>query len=288
MLAAGWAALAADREVPPPSEERPQEKQARVYRELFEKVGQSGLPDLTKDKDTGLALQASWESHKKLVKRTTKPRAFYPKDTYSADEIKKFLTFLKDRTGTSAPDWWAEGISDLYVEKERFHLHVAAEPKCEQIELGKVVWHVGEGVKLALRAETYSYTFGDVTAEFPKALFGGLDSLTDVSAGKTMCLAGYLSYASYRFPVIGFDRKTGARIWKAEVWADNQKRHLGPASPRHRVEMTTKDNVLFVFGATGGGLYLEAFDLETGKCQYRFCTCYWGDYSEKWNLKPSD
>src|SRR5262245_17399925 len=48
--------------------EKPSEV-AESYRALFEKVGRAGLAKLAQDEDTGLALQANWELHKKLVKR---------------------------------------------------------------------------------------------------------------------------------------------------------------------------------------------------------------------------
>jgi hypothetical protein len=86
---------------------------------------------------------------------------------------------------------------------------------------------------------------------------------------------------------VGFESKGGKRLWESEVWALKKWSHMG-SSARHRVELTTEGDVVFVFGAAFGGLYLEAFDLDTGKGQYRFCTSYWGNRSEKWNLKPGD
>ena len=53
----------------------------------------------------------------------------------------------------------------------------------------------------------------------------------------------------------------------------------------HRVELAGKDGSVFVFGTESHGMYLEAFDLATGKCQFRFCSCYWFTFSETWNLK---
>jgi hypothetical protein len=280
----------------PKAEENPKDKQARVYRELFEKVGRSGLPDLAKSKDTGLALQASWELHKKLVKRSTKKEASDPDGTYDAAEVKKFLDFLKDRTKAPVPDWWKKGISELDVDVDRAkdHAYFGEDPRklLTKIELGERPWYVRNGVKLTLRDGTYSYQAGDVAIEYkgakqrPYELFTG-DGLVDVIAGKVTCLATYSTASAFPFHVAGFESKGSKCLWESEVWALNKRQHFG-ATARHRVELTTKGDTVFVFGEEVAGLYLEAFELGTGKCQFRFCTSYWGHYSEKWNLKPGD
>jgi hypothetical protein len=278
------------------AEERPEEKQAQAYRELFEKVGRAGLTDLTKDKDTGLALQASWELHKKLVPRPKVPGAprplAAPDDTYDPKEIKKFLDFLKDRTKAPVPDWWEKGISELYVdERAQGHIYFGEDPEevLTKIELGKRPWYVRKGVKLTLRDGTYSYEAGDVAIEYKvknKRHESFIDvGLADVTVGKVTCLAPFPTVNAFPFYVAAFESKGGKYLWESEVWALKRRSHQG-SSARHRVELTMKGDAVFVFGAAFWGMYLEAFDLGTGKCQFRFCTSYWGHASEKWNLKP--
>src|SRR5262249_49375902 len=84
-------------------------EKAEAYQKLFEKTGRAGFADLTKDEDTGIALQAAWESHRKAIKRP-KHITLRPDDIYDPAEFEKFLTFLKDRTKAPVPDWWAEAI----------------------------------------------------------------------------------------------------------------------------------------------------------------------------------
>src|SRR5436305_11912690 len=92
------APLVAAEPAPPPRpvvrlKETPSE-QAKAYKELFERVGKSGLIGLSKSEDTSLALQAAWESHKKLVP-ADKQRAGLPKHTYDPKELNKFVEFFK-------------------------------------------------------------------------------------------------------------------------------------------------------------------------------------------------
>jgi hypothetical protein len=58
-----------------------------------------------------------------------------------------------------------------------------------------------------------------------------------------------------------------------------------PGNAAHRMQLVEKDGTLFVFGVEASGAYAEAFDLATGKCQWRFCTCYWFHFSDKWGLR---
>jgi hypothetical protein len=87
----------------------------------------------------------------------------------------------------------------------------------------------------------------------------------------------------FAFRVYGFAGKGGMPAWTADVWAAGRTMLLGDAG--HRMQLVEKDGTLFVFGAESHGAYLEAFDLATGKCLYRFCSGYWFQFSEQWDLK---
>jgi hypothetical protein len=40
-----------------------------------------------------------------------------------------------------------------------------------------------------------------------------------------------------------------------------------------------------VFGIESHGAYVEALGPATGENQFRFCTCYWFNFSKGWGLK---
>jgi hypothetical protein len=42
-------------------------------------------------------------------------------------------------------------------------------------------------------------------------------------------------------------------------------------------------NEVVVFGEDYSGMYIESFEKDNGKNRFRFCTSYWGGYSEDWN-----
>jgi hypothetical protein len=207
----------------------------RAYMALFLRVGRAGLPELTKDADPGIALQAAWEVHKKAVKRP-KHISGRSDDIYDPNELAKFTTFLETRAKIKPPDWWSGSFRDVDLfPGSHCHLRAIGRP-----------------------TETVGLVAGQlfVRADCP-------DSGTS-------------------YDLEAYDLKTGKRVWKEEVCATDDPFSSG--IPYHRVELREKDGCLYVFGA-GGGVYLEAFELATGHCWFRFCTSYWNHPSELWGLK---
>jgi hypothetical protein len=289
------ASLVAAEPAPPPRpvvrlKETP-DKQAKAYKALFERVGKSGLVGLSKDEDTSLALQAAWEIHKKLI-ISDKQVGWRPKHTYDPKEMNKFVAFFKERTQAPVPDWWVDGIVDLAVWEGEFHLWVEANSRLREyteIAFPNHVWYVRKGVDIAMKAESCTYKAGGVSIDFPKPKaptdrFVG-DCLIDAPGKTITCLGVYRSSRPLRFDLAGFETKSGKRLWLSEVWALGEWGASGPNSD-HRAALVTKGATIYVFGAARQGLYAEAFDLETGHCMYRFCTSYWGHWSEKWDLNP--
>lgn len=289
--------VAAAETAPPPREVRRTEPERRAfeYRRLFEKVGRAGLPELTKSEDTGLALQASWELHKRLVKRSDVPGAklhdFFPSDTYDPNEVRKFVAFLKERTKAPVPDWWAKNVSDLSVKKGDFHAHAGVdEERKDFVAVGDEdrKWYVKKGSTLTCSDDRCVYKSGSVTINLqrprtPWDLFVG-NTFVDVRGEQVTCVGVYSATYASGYDMGGFDTKNGKLLWTAKIWALWRGAHSGP-SACHRVELTANADTVFVFGEEIGGLYLEAFDLKTGACRFRFCTTYWGDYSESWDIR---
>jgi hypothetical protein len=54
---------------------------------------------------------------------------------------------------------------------------------------------------------------------------------------------------------------------------------------KHVIDIRYQDKIVYVFGAESHGMYVEAFDAGSGECIYRFCTCYWFAFSERWRIE---
>jgi hypothetical protein len=259
---------------------------AKAYRELFEKVGHAGMPELMKDEDDGIALQAAWEFNKKAVKRT-KAIPNETDDIYDRDELAKFLPFLKARTKASVPQWWGEAILDvdLFIAQHHAFGSRPINPVPKLSKSKAEIW-VPEGAELEHDGDTMVYTSGSQKIKFPKNAFGEMldDAMSGLLGEKRTVLISYTTLSGFPYKIAGFEGKGGEPSWKADVWAAGRT-GLGGGEGHHWVELTAKDGSIFVFGAESHGMYMESFDIATGKVLCRFCTCYWDNCSEKWDLK---
>jgi hypothetical protein len=260
------------------------DSKAIAYKELFLEVGLNEFTELTKDEDTSIALQSAWEIHKKIVKRT-KPLTGRSDDIYDRDELGAFLVFLKDRTQAPVPDWWSTCIVDVDVFPHSNHAFLEDHGKImPQLRESKAEYSVPKGAELELKDNKLVYSEGGKSLEFSKNILEKYecDSYAGMIEKDHSILAAYNVIGGFDFPLFGFETKGGKQIWKAKVWSANRDYH---GFALHTMELKEKGNIVYAFGLERNGMYLEAFNIKTGKCLYRFCTCYWFNFSESWNLK---
>jgi hypothetical protein len=263
------------------------EKKAEAYKAYFLKVGRAGLKDLMKDEDTGIALQASWETYTKPIKRMP-AIGVRADDVYDPAELKKFVVFLKERTKAPVPDWWANRVADVDLFPARHHAFVsdavANQPKRHQSKSGALV---PDGAELGVSGDGLVYSGGGQSVAFQK----GKDDLrfNDRFAGvlgKDRSAVAAFGMVGWAYKMTGFV-SAGAgvqRVFTADVWGSGR---TGFASGHHDhwAELAERDGTVYVFGAESNGMYVEAFEATTGKVRFRFCTGYWFHWSEAWGLK---
>jgi hypothetical protein len=110
-----------------------------------------------------------------------------------------------------------------------------------------------------------------------------VDHFVGLPSEKRSFVALYSGDSGYPFKLASFNGKGGNPVWVADVWAS--RRGFSSGVGHHRVELQEATGSVFVFGAESHGMYLEAFEAATGKCLFRFCTCYWSNFSEEWGFK---
>lgn len=259
------------------------DEKAEAYRAHFSRVGRAGLNGLTRDDDIGIALQAAWEVHTKAIKRLKLNNR--SDNIYEPVELGKFVAFLKDRTKAPVPDWWAKSIVDVDLFPGMHHAFIGdsdregAGPKERDSKAGLIVPAEAE---LEEKGNRFVYSSGGRAVEFPKDTFELAGSLQGVVREKRSAIAGNTDIAGFGYSLVGFEGRGGKPSWVAEVWSSGRT-GLGGVG-YHWVEVAEKDGTVYVFGAETHGMYMEAFDITTGACLYRFCTCYWFHPSEKWGL----
>jgi hypothetical protein len=255
----------------------------KAYREYFEHVGRARLQEHLKDRDTGIALQAAWEVHKHPVVRA-KPIEYRTDHIYDRMELEKFVTFLKERTRAPVPRWWPRAIVDVDVfpgKHHAFSFEHSDPPKMREAWLGT---YVPEGAKLAAAGDRLVYTASGRTIRF-KPEFGveALDGVSALIGEKRSLLALHSTGGGFSFPLSDLETRGRRPLWKTEVWAAG--RDILAGAGFHAVELREANGLVYVFGGESHGMYLEALDAATGRCRYRFCSCYWFNHSEAWDLK---
>jgi hypothetical protein len=250
---------------------------AAAYKELFTYVGRNGLKDLTKDKDTSIALQAAWEVHKKVIKRDP-PLAGRTNWVFDKRPTEAFLAFFAERVKAKPPAWWRTNLLNGEVFPDRHHAFIT------------LADDVPEAPEVEVQEEEVVITVGKRTVHIAKAAYDKVASFPEIGVdpvalwGEEQSFFARPTFRGYPFKAAGVNSKTGEKLWVASVWAARRGFSSGPAG-NNPVEIRREGDTVIVYGCESHGLYAEGFDAKTGKCRFRFCTCYWFNFSEAWGLK---
>jgi hypothetical protein len=88
--------------------------------------------------------------------------------------------------------------------------------------------------------------------------------------------------AGFPFSIACFESASGKLLWRSDVWGAGRTMLMGVGF--HNVTLQREDDLIIVFGGESHGMYIEAFDIETGENAIRFYTSYWFHFSEEWGL----
>ena len=250
---------------------------AGAYKKLCTHVGLAGLKKLAEDEDISIALQAAWELHRKPVKRNP-PIPGRTDWVFDKKPMEEFLGFAAKRLKAEPPAWWGATLLKRDVFPGQHHAFIDNEgppPPAARVKVEK---------------DDVVITAGKQSIKIPKAEFdkaaGELDIGTPpvILGGAELSVVARPVFRGYPFEVIAVDSKTGKKLWAATVWAARRGFSSGPAEV-NPVEIRRQGDTVVVYGCESHGMYAEGFDAKTGKCQFRFCTCYWFNNLEAWGLK---
>lgn len=222
-------------------------------------------------------MQATWETHKKSVKRNP-PIAHRTDWVFDKKPAEAFVAFFAKRVKSDPPAWWRTTLlnGEVFPEMHHAFISLAEElplgPKVE-VKVNEVIITAGkQSVRVSMTAYDKATSFPEI-ATAPVALWG-----------EELSFFARPTFRGYPFKVAGVDSKTGSKLWEASVWASRRGFSSGPAG-RNPVEIRREGDTVIVYGCESHGMFAEGFDAKTGKCQFRFCTCYWFNFSEAWGLK---
>ncbi len=251
----------------------------RAYEFYFLRIGRAGLKDLLNDENTGIALQAAWETHLKPVRQFNSLQQGNDENVEPA-ELGEFVDFFKQRTKVPVPDWWAATVTKWPEWPHPFDEPIVTGPEAPMNAM-----FTRKNLRVEMKGDMLVCKAGDGSIEFPKNTFR--DPLANSFVGslgkQRSVVAAYQTSGAFPSELAGFTGKGGTPAWRADVWGCGRG-YYGSLS-YHFVEMTERNGIVSLFGVEPFGAYAEAFDAVSGTVQFRFCTSYWGNSSEAWGLK---
>jgi hypothetical protein len=192
--------------------------------------------------------------------------------------MEQFLRLVAARLNSKPPAWWAATLLKGEEFPGRHHAFI------------DVQGPLPSAATLRVEEDELLITSGKQSLRIPKGFdtaathleIGGTPSA--ILSGPDLSVIGETVFRGYPFTIIGVDSKSGRKLWTSTVWAARRGFSSGPdgVSP---VEIRRVGNTVIVYGCESHGMYAEGFDAKTGTCQFRFCTCYWFNFSENWGLK---
>lgn len=195
----------------------------------------------------------------------------------------KFIVFFEGLTKTKAPTWWSRGIADVDVFANEHHAFISQ---------GKLKWPLQsvtpsgkDGLRVEEKKALLQCTSGNRSLEIEKSVFDSIYSGSYVGwLGKDRSVvASYWDGSGFSYQIAGFKDGNRKQEWKTDVWAAGRS-SLG-GNGFHHVELQENEGIVIIYGIESHGAYAEAFDIATGKASFRFCTCYWFNFSEAWWAK---
>jgi hypothetical protein len=243
-----------------------------AYEKLFVHAGRKGMRRLMSDNNTGIALQAAWEIYKKDIQRP-KPIVGRSDRVIDKKSVDEFLGFYSKRTGATIPKWWRNTIRVADVIPNAHCVFFDREQPKEakttvEVQAANVLITVGNQ-RLVISRAVNPVEYERLATRYLTALYGAEQSF----------VAHNLT--SYPYSFFCIDSPTGKVRWSQDVWAVRRGFSSG-LLPEHHASFQLHDDMVIIYGAETHGMYVEAFDRATGECRYRFCSCYWFHFSEKW------
>ncbi len=259
-----------------------------AYASLLCDAPPEGLAKLLTSDSTGLALQAAWEEVKRSMPRSPASPVRSRRSGMSRlnrVSLARFIGFVEGRLRVTVPDWWED------------HLLIAKGGAIEDIDfLAMRIPDTGRGTYGNMPA--YSGTKElDIDVEYN----GGVSKVevigdqlaihledcvfqVDRPSGSTIYVSvmdfktsGCLALVHDNWPggiLLNIDSSDGKVLWQQELWCDRAYYIRGGDGGFHWSEVKTKGDTVFVFGLRNDLVYIEAFELRTGKPQFRFSTTY--------------
>lgn len=245
---------------------------SKYYRQIFSIADSDLLPRLMNHKNDSIAIQSAWESVERTVPVELGETPFTP----NRGELNSFLDFLVKRVDAPILDWWRNLILNSRA-NQRYNIYCFdnyAQPFYHNTDLHLVRCPVN--ASLERKADDIVYRVKDKSILIPNEVLkrdsGQLFNLSGAFTSDRFYVTVHGS-GGHPHTVSCFNRETLDVIWQSVAFGC----YMGFTSGKHYswVELVPQDDDrLFVFGFACTGMYMEAFNSETGESLFHFSTGY--------------
>lgn len=242
-----------------------------VYRAMLDSATESRIQELKSHPHRGIALTAAWESVRRTIPLGRQSRAVKP----DISSLQYFIGFVEGTLKLTLPEWWKIRLlnTQAYKREHIWFVPIGESPYYfSQLKLwtprNTTLRKVGNDIVAVVGNRSCK-----IDAYYIKEAGGFSDALNVLIGTKRCYVALHSNYCS-SFTIFCLDRKSNQILWSAEVWAAGEQIQFQGPGDGHWVEMSLKDDTLYLFGSGGYCTYLEAFDSADGENLFRFNTSY--------------
>jgi hypothetical protein len=217
------------------------------------------LHQLVTDPDCTVALAAGWERVWRTLPTEEQDEPVVPDEQVVA----RFLGLLEGRIRILIPKEWETAVKSVKARGGRKVAFSVPEHREQPMP--------GHGFLRGAGNKWYVKTVGQLIKLPADAALYADHAVVDLSAERAYT-ALYTRFP-YPYKLYATDRGTGEIIWSTLVWADGDWMGYGGAG-WHLVMMRLAGDRIIMFGITFRSVYVEVFDIKTGKVLCRFSTTY--------------
>ena len=248
----------------------------RCYQELLKRSNLMDLRRMTEDVNIGISLHAYLELQARLAEKTGKLKWYFD---VPRERKQRFLGFLEARTGLMLPEWWENAFLDRNSLDEdellNFYDEFAETPL--EIRLPRNTSVEKKGNTFLLRVGSQSTKLRDDVLKSIRALDTSGPTTCMVTIQERYSFVDEYNELAAAFPLICVKSESGKLVWQTAVWGTGTE-NLGFATGVwfHKREIVRGNgDSIAIFGAGVPGVYLECFEIGTGKNRYRFSSNHW-------------
>jgi hypothetical protein len=263
---------------------------------LFDHMSRSEMEELTIHPDTTIALTAGWRltCSRAVPFRHRFPAADVTHPGYSALDplaAQWFFGFLQGRIRSPISEFWKyeldNSIADVDlpfgfdVEKAADYFRMVKVSKTLSVLVPRDTNVRQEGGLLVVaRLQQWGKVqLTNAQDETLPTIDGqAILRISAAFSGENVYYVKYPQPVGRAYELFSADANTGRTKWQAMVWGNVAEDRLPGGADGfhyHFVAMEASTAAVCVFGVGSQGMYIEGFDPESGRNQFRFCTSHW-------------